>query len=173
MKHVAMMILGLSLVGCATGQVDRTRADSAHAVLRNAQGEEKAQAIATQVGDGVRISLKASGMAAGTYGVHVHAIGRCEAPDFRSAGAHWNPTSRQHGKDNPQGMHMGDLPNLVVGADGRGSVDYVIAAATLKSGATPMLDPDGASVMIHSTADDYVTDPSGNSGGRIACGVLD
>lgn len=172
MKHVAMMILGLSLVGCATGQVDR-RADSAHAVLRNAQGEEKAQAIATQVGDGVRISLKASGMAAGTYGVHVHAIGRCEAPDFRSAGAHWNPTSRQHGKDNPQGMHMGDLPNLVVGADGRGSVDYVIAAATLKSGATPMLDPDGASVMIHSTADDYVTDPSGNSGGRIACGVLD
>lgn len=172
MKHVAMMILGLSLVGCATGQVDR-RADSAHAVPRNAQGEEKAQAIATQVGDGVRISLKASGMAAGTYGVHVHAIGRCEAPDFRSAGAHWNPTSRQHGKDNPQGMHMGDLPNLVVGADGRGSVDYVIAAATLKSGATPMLDPDGASVMIHSTADDYVTDPSGNSGGRIACGVLD
>lgn len=172
MKHAAMMILGLSLAGCATGQADRARADGAGAVLRDAQGEEKAQASAVQVGDGVRISLKASGMAAGTYGIHVHAIGRCEAPDFRSAGAHWNPTSRQHGKDNPQGMHMGDLPNLVVGADGRGSVDYVIAAASLKSGATSMLDPDGASVMIHSTADDYVTDPSGNSGGRIACGVF-
>src|ERR1044072_7361913 len=86
MKHAVVMILSLSLAGCATGQADRARADSASAVLRNAQGEEKAQATVTQAGDGVRVSLKASGMAAGAYGVHVHANGRRGAADVRRAG---------------------------------------------------------------------------------------
>jgi superoxide dismutase, Cu-Zn family len=107
-------------------------------------------------------------MPQGTYAAHVHTTGRCDAPDFTTAGSHWNPTASQHGKDNPQGMHKGDLPNLLVGTDGRGTLEYTIAGADVGA----MLDADGASIVIHTGADDYRTDPSGNSGGRMACGVF-
>jgi Cu-Zn family superoxide dismutase len=111
------------------------------------------------------------GIAAGTYGAHVHRTGRCEGPAFDSAGAHWNPTGQQHGFRNPSGRHRGDLPNLVVGAAGRGTLTFTIRAAQLR-GEAGMIDADGAALMIHAQADDYRTDPSGNSGPRIACGVL-
>ena len=111
-------------------------------------------------------------MRAGTYGAHVHAVGRCDGPDFTTAGPHWNPTGQQHGKNNPQGMHKGDLPNLFVGADGRGVLEINLPAAWVAGGNAPLLDADGAAVVVHERADDYRTDPSGNSGARIACGVL-
>jgi Cu-Zn family superoxide dismutase len=98
--------------------------------------------------------------------------GECDSPDFSRAGAHWNPSGRLHGSENPQGPHLGDIPNLVVGSDGRGMVEFTIAGAQLESGAHRLLDDDGAAVVIHADADDYRTDPSGNSGARIACGVL-
>ncbi len=112
-------------------------------------------------------------MSPGSYGAHLHAVGRCDPPGFESAGPHWNPTGQKHGKDNPAGMHKGDLPNLLVGTDGRGSFEYTIPNAGL-SGMLPnrLIDGDGAAVVIHASADDYRTDPSGNSGARIACGVL-
>jgi Cu-Zn family superoxide dismutase len=110
-------------------------------------------------------------MPAGAYGAHVHATGRCDAPAFTTAGPHWNPSGRQHGKDNPAGMHKGDLPNLLVGADGRGSFEYTVLGAAV-GGPGGMIDADGAAVVIHQRPDDYRTDPSGNSGDRIACGVL-
>jgi Cu-Zn family superoxide dismutase len=99
----------------------------------------------------------------------VHAVGRCDPPGFESAGPHWNPTGREHGSQNPRGQHLGDLPNLLVGADGEGSFDLGIAGADLRA----MLDTDGAALVIHAGADDYRTDPSGNSGARIACGVFE
>lgn len=111
-------------------------------------------------------------MPPGTYGAHVHTTGRCDPPDFASAGPHWNPTGQQHGKNNPRGMHKGDLPNLMVGTDGRGSFEFTIPRASISGGAMRMLDADGAALVVHQSADDYRTDPSGNSGGRIACGVL-
>ncbi len=144
----------------------------ANADIRQVTGQGVARATASQVGDSIRIRIEASGMRPGTYGAHVHAVGRCDAPDFATAGPHWNPTGQQHGKNNPQGMHKGDLPNLFVGADGRGEFEINVPGAWVSGGNAPLLDADGAAVVVHERADDYRTDPSGNSGARIACGML-
>ena len=141
--------------------------------IRNAVGQVKGSATATQLGDSVRVRVATSAMPTGSYGAHVHTTGRCDAPGFASAGPHWNPTARQHGKNNPNGQHHGDLPNLAIGTDGRGSFEITIPSASLRGGAWPaVLDADGAAIVIHAKADDYRTDPSGNSGDRIACGVF-
>jgi len=164
------LLAGL-VAGCATDSGTASNAagpSEARAVLRDAAGKEVGQARLRKAGSGLRLSLQASGVAAGTHGVHLHTVGQCNPPDFASAGGHWNPSGRQHGKDNPAGMHMGDLPNMSVGADGKGSLDVTLDGASLSA----LLDADGAAVVVHATADDYKTDPSGNSGGRIACGVL-
>jgi Cu-Zn family superoxide dismutase len=141
--------------------------------LRDVQGRVRARATAETSGDSLRVRVEAVGMTPGSYGAHLHTTGRCDSPDFTSAGPHWNPTGQKHGKDNPAGMHKGDLPNLLVGTDGRGSFEYTIPNAGL-SGMLPtsLIDGDGASVVVHAKADDFRTDPSGNSGARIACGVL-
>ncbi len=140
--------------------------------LRDRAGRNVARASATQLGDSIRLQVQALALPSGSYGAHIHAAGRCDAPDFASAGPHWNPTGQQHGKNNPQGMHKGDLPNLVVGADGRRSLEVTVPAASISDGSAPLLDADGAAIVIHERLDDYRTDPSGNSGARIACGVL-
>jgi Cu-Zn family superoxide dismutase len=141
--------------------------------LRDAQGRVRARATAETAGDSLRVRVEAVGMTPGAYGAHLHTTGRCDAPAFTTAGPHWNPTSQMHGKDNPKGMHKGDLPNLMVGTDGRGSFEYTIPNAGL-SGMLPnrLIDADGAAVVVHAKPDDFRTDPSGNSGDRIACGVL-
>jgi superoxide dismutase, Cu-Zn family len=168
----------VALAGCSS--TDTAPADAAppapqsvSAELRDPSGNVRARATAEQVGDGIRVRVEAAGLAPGAYGAHVHTTGRCDPPGFTTAGGHWNPTVQQHGKDNPQGMHKGDLPNLLVGADGRGSFEYTIPNASI-SGSSPnlLMDADGATMMIHQQADDFRTDPSGNSGARIACGVL-
>ena len=145
---------------------------TASAAILNRAGRNLAQATATQIGDSIRIRLQATSMPPGAYGAHIHAVGRCDAPEFASAGPHWNPTGQQHGKSNPQGMHKGDLPNLAVGADGTGVLEINVPGAWLTGGSAPMLDMDGAALVIHERPDDYRTDPSGNSGARIACGVF-
>lgn len=168
----------LTMAGCAMN--GSTAADapsgvaerSATAVIRNSAAVQVAQATASQAGPGIGMRVEATGMPPGVYGVHVHSAGRCDAPDFATAGPHWNPTGQQHGKNNPQGMHKGDLPNLMVGTDGRGSLEIVVPTASVSQGATPLLDADGSAIVIHERADDYRTDPSGNSGTRIACGVF-
>lgn len=144
----------------------------ATAQVREPAGRAVARASVAQAGDSLRVRVDAAGLAPGAYGVHLHSAGRCDPPGFVSAGPHWNPAARQHGKDNPQGMHLGDLPNLLVGTDRRGSFEYTIPGASLAGGANALIDTDGAAVVIHAQADDYRTDPSGNSGARIACGVL-
>jgi Cu-Zn family superoxide dismutase len=141
--------------------------------LRDAQGRSRGRATVEQSGDSLRVRVEAAGMNSGTYGTHIHEVGRCDPPAFTTAGPHWNPIGQMHGKDNPRGMHKGDLPNLMVGADGRGGFEYTIPNAIL-SGMLPtkLVDENGAAVVIHEKADDFRTDPSGNSGARIACGVL-
>jgi Cu-Zn family superoxide dismutase len=139
--------------------------------LRDANGATMARATLEQADGAVRVRIAAAGLAAGTYGAHIHMTGRCDAPGFESAGAHWNPTGHQHGSENPQGPHLGDLPNLAVAADGTGEISFDIAGATLRGGNHPVLDDDGAAIIVHADPDDYRTDPSGNSGARIACGV--
>ncbi|WP_114952544.1 superoxide dismutase family protein [Sphingosinicella terrae] len=165
----------LSLAACATdgSTGSAPMAGEARADLRNAAGNVVASATATSSGDRVRIRLVAAGLPAGTFGAHVHAVGRCDPPGFESAGPHWNPTGRQHGSQNPQGPHHGDLPNLQVGTDGAGTLEYSLAAASLRGGPAPLFDGDGAAIVVHAGPDDYRTDPSGNSGARIACGVFE
>ena len=168
--------LALSLAACTPAAREPApltpTAGDASAEVVEPGGRRVARATVSQSGDSLRVKVEAAGLAPGAYGAHLHATGRCDAPGFATAGPHWNPLGRQHGKDNPQGMHLGDLPNLLVGADGRGSFEYTVVGAALAGGANPLLDADGAAAVIHAQPDDFRTDPSGNSGARIACGVL-
>ena len=143
--------------------------------LVNASGQSIGTVRAWQTAGGVSFRVDATGLPHGVHGIHVHAVGRCEGPGFDSAGPHWNPTSRKHGINNPAGPHGGDLANVTVAANGVLGETVTVSGANLGTiPGTPgsMLDADGAALVLHATADDYVTDPSGNSGGRIACAVI-
>ena len=146
-------------------------APPATATLTDAGGVVVGTATFRQAGTGIHMMVDAKGLPPGLHGIHIHTVGRCEAPDFTTAGGHWNPTNMKHGKDAPGGPHMGDIPNLTIAADGTGKLAATFPG-TLTGGATPLLDTDGAAVVIHAAVDDYKTDPSGASGGRIACGVI-
>jgi Cu-Zn family superoxide dismutase len=139
--------------------------------LARVDGSWAGVATISQRSYGVFLSLTADTPAAGTYGMHLHAVGKCEAPDFTSAGPHWNPKMKQHGRDNPMGAHDGDLPNVDAAADRKVTLEYKLADFML-SGPAGLLDADGGALVIHEKADDYKTDPSGNSGKRILCGVF-
>jgi Cu-Zn family superoxide dismutase len=136
--------------------------------LINALGAPIGSVRAWQTAGGVSFHVEAGGLPHGLHGIHVHAVGRCDPPDFTSAGGHWNPVGKQHGLSNPAGPHAGDLPNVEVAANGVLSATVTVAGATLPE----MLDADGAALVLHAAADDYRTDPSGNSGARIACAVI-
>jgi superoxide dismutase, Cu-Zn family len=138
----------------------------------DAAGQQVASVTLTQQGrDSVRVAVATTRVAAGVHGVHLHAVGRCEGPQFTSAGPHLNPSSRQHGFRNQAGPHLGDMPNMTVAASGQGTLETTVAGS-LTPGVAPLFDADGTSLVIHASADDYVTDPSGNSGNRIACAVI-
>ena len=121
---------------------------------------------------GVTMTVSATGLPAGTHGIHLHEKGLCDGPQFESAGAHWNPGMKKHGRDNPQGAHLGDLANLEVGANGAASASFTVAGAMMANGATMLADADGTALVIHAKPDDYKTDPSGASGDRLACAVI-
>ena len=140
-------------------------ADTARAELKDAQGNIVATATLSDAPGGVRIALRASGLKPGDHGLHIHAVGVCEPPAFTSAGGHFNPQTKKHGHKNPEGAHAGDLPNLTVGADGTGSIETPAAGVALK-------DVAGLALVIHADPDDETTDPTGNSGARVACGVI-
>ena len=136
--------------------------------LVNAAGQSIGSVRAWQTAGGVTLRIDATGLPHGVHGIHVHSVGRCDPPDFASAGPHWNPLAKQHGMNNPAGAHAGDLPNVDVAANGVLGATVTVPGASMAS----LLDADGASLVIHAAADDYMTDPSGNSGARIACAVL-
>ncbi|MBC7521460.1 MAG: superoxide dismutase family protein [Sandarakinorhabdus sp.] len=138
----------------------------------DANGQILGSVRVTQEPEGARIVTNLVGLPAGVHGVHLHAVGRCDAPGFTTAGPHFNPGMKQHGSMNPAGTHAGDLPNMTVGDDRRASYDVVSKGLRLADGPAPLLGLDGAAIVIHAAADDNLTDPSGNSGARIACGIL-
>ena len=117
---------------------------------------------------GLILRLAGTGMPAGTHGLHLHMVGKCEGPKFESAGAHWNPDGKQHGTENPEGPHKGDLPNVTIAADGALAQTLTVAGVTLAD----LQDSDGSALVVHAQPDDNKTDPSGNSGDRIACAVV-
>jgi Cu-Zn family superoxide dismutase len=173
MRKFLPIFIAPILASCAT--LPSPKAIEAYEVvtadLIRADGSRAGVATISQRRDGVFLSLTAQAPAAGTYGMHLHAIGQCQAPDFASAGPHWNPDMKQHGHDNPLGAHAGDLPNVNAGADLKITLKYKLADMTL-SGPAGLLDADGGAFVIHEKADDYKSDPSGNSGKRIICGVF-
>lgn len=167
---LAILAIAASVSACAPMEGGRNFL-AARGALLNAQGVDVGIATIDHLPDGsMTLTLVTTGIPAGTYGAHVHMVGQCDGPRFTSAGAHWNPTSRQHGRLNPLGSHHGDLPNLVVESDGRGRLSAALQGAF--EGAGGLMDADGAALVVHARPDDELTDPTGNSGDRIACAVL-
>lgn len=166
---IAIVIGSVSIFASSAAQAQGV---AATATLQNAQGQTVGSAMLAEVAGGVRITLQARNLLPGPHGIHLHAVGRCDPPDFTSSGGHFNPTGQQHGLQNPQGPHAGDLPQLVVAANGTVNYTAINTMVSLSPGQRSLLDGDGTAVVIHADADDQVTDPTGNSGGRIACGVL-
>jgi Cu-Zn family superoxide dismutase len=163
--------LGLS-VALLAGTALAEAPTAATAELRDASGGSLGVARLVEVAGGVHITGTVQGLPPGRHGLHVHAVGTCDGPAFASAGGHFNPTGKKHGLRGPEGAHAGDLPNLSAGADGTAAIDGVARGATLAAGASPLLDADGAALVIHAREDDEMTDPAGSSGDRIVCGVL-
>jgi Cu-Zn family superoxide dismutase len=147
---------------------------SAHADIVNAQGAAVGHAEFSEADDGVKISVTISQLPPGEHGIHIHNVGKCDGPAFTTAGGHFNPTSAHHGTHNAQDPHphLGDLPNLEVSENGTGQLTFTAAGATISDGPNSLFHEGGTALVIHAKADDLTNDPSGNSGDRIACGVI-
>jgi Cu-Zn family superoxide dismutase len=156
----------VSLVGCNDIKA------IAEAPLRSPDNREIGLAVLREFGSGVEIRLEVQGLKPGLHGFHLHKVGQCLPPNFLSAGGHLNPDSREHGHLNPRGAHVGDLPNLEIGAGGTGSIVVTVPGVTLLDGDRTLLDADGTSLVIHAGPDDGKTDPAGNAGPRVACGTI-
>lgn len=163
-------IAAAGLLACTAASAFANILGPVEVALRKADGTRIGGATMTEARGGLHVEIRVSGLAPGRYGAHIHSIGRCEGPGFESAGPHWNPAGREHGSLNPRGHHLGDLPNLDVGTDGRGTISFDIPGTTMEGARDAR--GDGGSLVIHAAPDDYRSDPSGNSGARIACGVL-
>lgn len=182
MKKIILILTMVGLVaGCSSKEktegtlkaVNGQKKITATANFINSEGKDIGTANLTEEENGVKISLKLHDLKSGEQAIHIHEVGVCEKPTFESAGAHFNPTHKQHGYQNPKGFHLGDLPNLQVDQDGTVDVSFTTKAFSLKTGvANSLFDTNGSAFVIHEKADDYKTDPSGNSGTRIACGVI-
>ena len=166
MLRSGVIALGLAVAGCVPMAAPDVPVSTANLV--SSSGAVLGTVRVFGEPTGVMLRIDATGLQAGQHGVHVHAVGRCDPPGFTSAGPHWNPTTRKHGHRNPDGFHMGDLGNLGVGAEGKLVAGLLVPQANIDA----LRDADGAALVLHAKADDEVTDPSGNSGDRIACAVL-
>jgi Cu-Zn family superoxide dismutase len=172
--RAAQLLSGLFCISLSVSVANAAGPKSAHADIMNAQGTKIGSAKISASGDGVKISVKVSSLTPGDHGIHIHNVGKCEAPDFKTAGPHFNPTSAHHGINNTQDPkpHLGDLANLAVKPDGTGSASFMISGVTLGEGANSLFHDGGTAIVIHAKADDLMSDPSGNSGDRVACGVI-
>jgi Cu-Zn family superoxide dismutase len=169
----------LAAAACTTSRTVTTTAEpmaAATAQMRDTAGRDLGTVRVLLTSTGARLTGALAGLAPGEHGFHFHQVGRCdraEATPFTSAGGHYHPAGRQHGPLNPAGPHAGDLPNVTVGADGRLAIpDSGLSVTMSETAQAGLFDADGTSLMVHAAADDYRTDPSGNSGARIACGVV-
>jgi len=140
--------------------------------LKDTQGKAVGTIVLWQKGAGVGLKIQLHDLPPGEHGIHFHQNPKCDAPDFKSAGPHFNPESKKHGLENPDGHHAGDMQNIIIGATGKADVTLEDKDVTLHDGANSLFSNGGTAVVIHAKADDMKTDPSGNSGDRIACGVI-
>ena len=170
-RTATLLALSVSALAACTSVGDIPTTKVAAASLRLSNGSPAGTAIITRAGDKLTLSVALAGLPAGPHGMHLHMTGRCEGPTFTSAGGHLNPGARQHGQLNPAGSHLGDLPNVTIASNGTGVASAELSGASADLLAT-LFDADGTAIVIHAASDDYKTDPTGNSGTRIACGVL-
>jgi Cu-Zn family superoxide dismutase len=140
--------------------------------LSDAKGKSIGTAKLAADPGGVKITLAVKGLPPGDHAIHIHEAAKCEAPDFKSAGGHFNPEHKQHGKDNPEGAHAGDLPNFTVDAKGGSTASFVASGVTMDDGPHSVFTGGGTALVIHEKGDDGKTDPAGAAGNRIACGVI-
>lgn len=175
MRTIGLMLAALAMTGCSifggggsgkTSPVARARVD-----LRNAAGSSVGQVTLDQTAQGVLMTATLSGLPPGTHGFHFHDVGQC-TPTFEAAGEHFNPSGKQHGLRNAAGPHAGDLPNLNIPESGTVRLEMIATGVSLGRGKANLLDGNGSALVIHNFADDHTTDPSGNSGTRVACGVV-
>ncbi len=169
--RASLRVFGLAAVFIAAATLP-SQAQTAKASLQTADGKDAGSVTLTQTHLGVLLALTVKGIPAGEHAFHVHAVGKCEPP-FDSAGGHFNPEGKKHGMMSPEGAHAGDMPNLHMPASGELIVEVLNEAVTLEKGKpNSVFDADGSAVIIHADKDDYKTDPTGDAGGRIACGVV-
>ena len=168
MKRYVYLTLGITLALLA---IPSQSAAKTKVELKDAQGKGVGDVVISDEGPGVALELNLHDLTPGEHGIHFHQVPKCEGPDFKSAGGHFNPEAKKHGFDSPDGHHAGDMKNFTVGADGKAKVQLENADVTLKDGPHSLLTS-GAAIVVHAKGDDYKTDPSGNSGDRIACGVI-
>ncbi|HEV8440859.1 MAG TPA: superoxide dismutase family protein [Methylomirabilota bacterium] len=168
-----LLLVGVTVLfcGCA-GTMAAKEPLSAGASLKDKDGKDVGAVTLIETKEGVRVAVTGYRLPPGPHGLHIHAAGLCDPPEFTSAGGHFNPGGKQHGRQNPAGPHAGDLPNLVASAGGEGGIDVTTKAVTLGPGPTSLFGDKGTSIVIHAQPDDDKTDPAGNSGARIACGVI-
>jgi Cu-Zn family superoxide dismutase len=166
---IAAVVVGAGLVAAAPSPGK----ESATATLAGPKGEAIGEAVLTQTPHGVLVTATLHDLTPGPHGFHIHEHGECTAP-FTSAGGHFNPSHLHHGYENDHGPHAGDLPNVIVPDSGSAKVEFMAYGVTLRKNApTSLLDKDGSALVVHAGPDDYRSDPAGNSGDRVACGVID
>lgn len=171
MRKAFVIVVPMALMACTTVAEAPKDVELGSAAISLADGSAAGTAKLIGSDDHLSLVINVAGVSTGPHGVHLHTTGLCDAPQFTTAGGHLNPGAKHHGADNPMGSHLGDLPNIEVGADGTGSLTYALhgdRAAVLAD----IFDSDGTAIVVHAGPDDYKTDPAGNSGSRIACGVF-
>lgn len=172
MRYLKCVLLLVSLSAFAwVGSADKD-ASNVSVPLKNADGQSVGSATLSQAQNGVKMELNLMNLTPGEHAIHVHKEAKCDPPDFKSAGPHFNPENKHHGLQNPDGPHAGDIPNFTVGADGTAKTEVLAPNVSLSDDAHSVFSDGGTALVIHAKADDGKSDPAGNSGDRIACGII-